>query len=228
MSASTRTSVSTPHTGSAPNRARQLAYTAAVSGAAFIAVMLLAGALDPGYSHLSEGISALASDESHAAGLMTLGFVFLGVTVLTAGTSLWIRLLGRVARWASALLMAAGLITVFDGFARQSCSSLQQSCLHREESGDVSNAHVLHNLSTVVLFVLLVLAGFLLASALKRDDRFTSLLPTRLMAALGLALMVWFGSGAYGDLGGLVQRGLVLVTYGLPVVVALRITRQEA
>ena len=58
-----------------------------MSGAAFIAIVLLAGELDPGYSHLSEGISALASDESQAAGLMTLGFVFLGVTLLSAGRS---------------------------------------------------------------------------------------------------------------------------------------------
>lgn len=30
---------------------------------------------------------------------------------------------------------------------------------------------------------------------------------------------VWFGSGAYSDLGGLVQRALVLSAYGLPVIV---------
>ena len=34
-----------------------------------------------------------------------------------------------------------------------------------------------------------------------------------------LIFFVWFGSGSYSDLGGLVQRVLVLSAYGLPVVV---------
>jgi len=39
---------------------------------------------------------------------------------------------------------------------------------------------------------------------------------------------VWFGSGAYGDNGGLVQRAFLLAAFGLPIVVALRASRRAS
>jgi hypothetical protein len=41
-----------------------------------------------------------------------------------------------------------------------------------------------------------------------------------------LGLFGWFGSGAYGSNGGLVQRALVLTAYGLPLLVAHVTTRR--
>lgn len=222
------TSVTSPHREHATTstRPRQLAHVARAAGLGFVAALLVAGFLDPGYSHLSEGVSALASVESRAAGVMIVGFLLLATTALASGAALWSTLQGKAGRTAAALVIAAGLLTVLDGFARQSCSTLQQACLAREEAGDVSSAHVLHNLSALVLFTFLVVAGFLFAAALRRSDGWRTLArPTRLVAFLTLVLMLWFGSAAFGQLGGLVQRALIVLAYGLPVVLALRLTR---
>jgi hypothetical protein len=206
--------------------ARRLADASLTFAAGFVLILVAAGFIDPGYSQRGEAISALASTESEAGGLMVLGFVFLAGTALTSGLALLRSLRGRAGRSAGVLVTLAGLLTLVCGFARQSCSTLQKSCLDRESTGDVTGAHVLHNLTALVLFALLVIAGFLIASALRRDPRWSHLSRrVRLAAALGAASFIWFGSGAYGDDGGVVQRLLVLVAYGLPLAVALRSSR---
>jgi hypothetical protein len=42
------------------------------------------------------------------------------------------------------------------------------------------------------------------------------------VAFTSLGLVVWFGSGAFGDNGGFVQRAFMASAFGLPVAVALR------
>lgn len=201
------------------------ALVSAGAGAAFVVLLVLAGLLDPGYSPVSEAISALASTESHSAALMTAGFACLGLTSLATGVALLHALRGGLARTAAVLVLLAGVATLGDGWFRQSCSSLQQECLRREASGDVSGAHVLHNLIALPLFLMLVVAAFLLALVARRTTRLHFLgRPALIGACLTLLFFVWFGSGAYGSLGGLVQRALVLLGYGLPLVVALAAT----
>ena len=74
----------------------------------------------------------------------------------------------------------------------------------------------------------LIVANFLLASALRRDGRWTTLArPVRAAAIVATLTFVWFGSGAYAANGGLVQRLLVLLAYGIPVAVAVRTTRDS-
>lgn len=91
----------------------------------------------------------------------------------------------------------------------------------------MSGAHVLHDLLALVLFTGLVVAGFLLAAALRRTPGLAHLArPVRRVAVGTLVLLVWFGSGAYGGNGGLVQRALVLTAYGPPLLVAHVTTRR--
>ena len=134
-------------------------------GAAFTtaAAIVIAGLVDPGYSARSEAISALASVESKSASIMIFGFVTMALTALSAGTALFLVLKGKAARTGSVLVMIAGVLTLVAGFARQSCSTLQQACLDRESAGTVSGAHVTHNLVSLLLFVLLVAGGFFLS-----------------------------------------------------------------
>lgn len=152
-------------------RGRRLALVSAFSATGFILLLILAGLFDPGYSQLSETISALASTESSSAAAMIAGFACLGATAIAAGTALLRSLRGGPARAAAVLVVLAGAATVADGYFRQSCSSLEQQCLDREAAGDVSGAHLLHNLIALPLFTMLVVAGFLLAFAMCRTPR---------------------------------------------------------
>jgi hypothetical protein len=209
--------------------ARTLAVVSAAGAFGFAGVVALAGSLDPGYSHRSEAISALASVESQSAGLMTAGFLSLVVGTVAAGLSLLVMTPGKAGRAAGLLVVLAGAGMVVVTFARQSCSSLQQACLDRESAGTVAGSHVLHNLASLVVFTLLVAAGFVLAAAVRRTPQLRHLSGrARVAAFASLVLMVWFGSGAYGDNGGLVQRAFLLAAFGLPIVVALRASRRAS
>jgi hypothetical membrane protein len=198
-------------TGTTPQTTSSLLPRAAVAGvAAFLLASLVAGFLDPGYSPVSEAISALASTQSEAAGVMIAGFLLGGLGLLAAGSTLW-----RTSRAAGLGTAAAGVLLAVDGLLRQSCSSLQQACADRESAGDVSGAHVAHDLVALVLFVLLAAVAYVLARRLR--SRWV------LWAAVAETLLVvWFGSGAYGEYGGLVQRALVLLAFGLPAYAAAR------
>ena len=68
---------------------------AIVAGAGFGAFALsiaAAGALYQGYSHVREGISALAATDSPSAWVMIAGFLALAVATVSTGVTLWVRL----------------------------------------------------------------------------------------------------------------------------------------
>lgn len=226
---STQTRPRTDIAGTRTDRSldRTLAKVAAGAALAFSAGVAIAGFLDPGYHHRSEGMSALASTESEAAPVMIVAFLFLSLTALASGAALFRTLKGKAARTGSVFVVVAGASAVVVGFARQSCSSLQQACLDREVSGDVAGSHVVHNLVSLFLFVLLVAGGFVLASGLRRNPAFAHLArPTRIAASASLVFMIWFGSQAYGDNGGIVQRVFLLLAFGIPVALALKVTKR--
>jgi hypothetical membrane protein len=203
-----------------------LAHVATGAGVAALAAIALAGFLDPGYSRLGEAISALASQESAAAPVMVAGFVFMAITLLTAGTTLFRVLPGKRAKVGAVLVVLAGLLTVVVGFARQDCSSLQAECLAREAANTVSASHWVHNLVSLPIFVSLVVAGFLWTAGIKRSTGSKSLARVSLVvAAIAAVFFVWFGSSTYGTFGGLVERVLVWLAFGWPAFLAVRVTR---
>jgi len=208
-----------------PTPARMLALIATGAGGAAAVAISLAGVLDPGYSGLSEAISALASQESAAAPVMIVGFVAMAVMLLTSGTVLFMSLPGKGAKVGAVLVLLSGLMTVVVGLARQSCSSLQADCMARESAGMVSPSHWIHNLVSVPLFAFLVVAGFLWTTGLGRSTGSKRLARSSLVVAIAAAaLFVWFGSGVYGTFGGLVERLLVWLAFGWPVYLSVRVT----
>lgn len=205
---------------------RVLARIATGAGLAAGSAIVLAGVLDPGYSARSEAVSALASQESASAPLMILGFFSLALALAAAGAALFGQLPGRRPRAGAALVMLSGALTVVVAVARQDCSTLEVACLARESAGTVSAGHLVHNLVSLVLFVLLVVAAFLLTPGLRRSPGSPSLARIALLVAVtDTVFLLWFGSAAFGSSGGLVQRGLVLLTFGWPVFLAAHLGR---
>ncbi|WP_028645814.1 DUF998 domain-containing protein [Nocardioides sp. URHA0020] len=193
----------------------------------FVAAVVVGGVLNPGYSHRSDAMSSLAAHDATAPGVMIVGFLGLTLALLSAGVVLVRTLSGKAGVAGAVLVILAGATSVVVSFARLDCSPLvSASCVAREKAGTVSGGHVVHNLASLVLFVALVVGLFLLAAGLRRTPGLGHLArPTRAAAVAALVLMVWFGSGAYGDEGGIVQRALVLVAVGWPVFLAGRVNR---
>lgn len=207
-----------------------LGYAASSGLGVFAAAVILGGALNSGYSHRSDAMSSLAAHDASAPLVMTIGFAGLAVALLAAGSGLLSTLKGKAAVAGSVMLLIAGVASVVVGSARLDCSPLTSAaCVASEKAGMVSTGHVVHNLVSALLFLALVIGLFLLAAALRRQTWAVSLSrPTRLAAVAALVLMIWFGSGAYGDNGGLVQRALVLVSVGWPVYLAHTLPRRAS
>jgi hypothetical protein len=51
-------------------------------------------------------------------------------------------------------------------------------------------------------------------------------LPTRVIALLGAAFIIWLFIGTYGSVEGLIQRMFVLAAYGWPIVLAMAPARR--
>jgi hypothetical membrane protein len=206
---------------------RRLGRAAGAGLGVFAAAVVIGGALNDGYSHRSDAMSSLAAHDASAPVVMTIGFAGLAVALLAAGSALLSTLRGKAALVGSGLVMFAGIASVVVGSARLDCSPLTSAaCVASEKAGTVSGGHVIHNLVSLALFLALVIGLFVLAAGLRRNPSAAYLSwPTRIAAFASLVLMVWFGSGAYGDNGGLVQRALVLVAVGWPVYLANRLPR---
>lgn len=197
---------------------------AIVAGAGFGAFALsiaAAGALYPGYSHLRDTISALAATDSPSAWIMIAGFLALAAGTMAAGLTLWVRLrTGIAGRIGAAMVTLAGAGMVVAGLAQQDCSEIVDTCAAAEVAGTVSGHHVVHQLVSLAVFVVLAIALVVLARGLRTSRVWARLaVPTRVAGLVALVATVVMVTVGFGD-GGLVQRLLVTLLFGWPVLLA--------
>src|SRR4051812_48375054 len=122
----------------------------------FAAAIVIAGAIFPGYSHLHEAVSQLASTESPGAPIMIVGFFAMAVGIVAAGLGMFRSLpVGAAARTAAILTVIAGALLFVAGLARPACSDWTGACKAAEDAGTIPLHHVVHNLVSVLLFLLL-------------------------------------------------------------------------
>src|SRR4051812_34931251 len=86
--------------------ARKLAWAALVGQVVFIASWVVAGALQPGYSHANQGVSELGARGAEHPLIVNAGLVVFGLTFVALGVAL---LAVLPSRGAAALFMAAGV-----------------------------------------------------------------------------------------------------------------------
>lgn len=198
------------------------AIVAGVGFGVFALSTATAAALYPGYSHVRDTISTLAATDSPSAWIMIAGFLALAAGTMAAGLTLWVRLrTGIAGRVGAVMVILAGAAMVVAGLAQQDCSELVDTCAAAEVAGTVSGPHAIHQLVSLAVFVVLAIALVVLARGLRTSGTWAQLaVATRLagMAAFTVvALMVTVG---FGDVGGLVQRTLVALVFGSPVLLA--------
>jgi hypothetical protein len=188
----------------------------------FAVASVVAGALDPGYDPLREGISALAATTSPSAAVMIGGFLALAVGTISAGLALWSRLSrGTAGRIGAGLVLLADAGMVVVALARQDCSELIGACTAAERAGTLSGHHVLHQLVSLAVFAALIAALFVLPRGLRRNHAWARwAVPTRLAGLAALVALVALLRGTSGDLGGLVQRAFIALVLGWPVLLA--------
>jgi hypothetical membrane protein len=207
---------------------RRLAGTSAVAGPVFFtAAWFVAWAVQDEYSPRREDISALAALDAEQPWIMVIGFLSLGLGIIGLGLGLASVLAGGLsARVGSLLVTFAGLGILVAGLARNDCSSELAACKAREDAGELSWHHHVHDLVSLVVFLALVAAQLVLARAFGRNARWHDLRSYAMRSgALTFALLVLYGSGAIGDWNGLVQRVFLAVPFIWIAVLGLRLRR---
>jgi hypothetical membrane protein len=210
----------------------RLARIGAVGVASFFVASIITAALNPGYSHAREAVSALAATDARFAWIMITGFMISAVGMSSTGIALWRRFAGnRAARAAAGIMMLAGPLMVVAGLARQDCSERLPTCVDFGEGTGASSHFWVHQYVSLLLFVLMTVALFLLARGLRRDDGMSGFaVPTRvagLFCLLVIVVMIVDEMKSIDSYAGLAQRAFVLVLFGWPVVVAAARCRPE-
>jgi hypothetical membrane protein len=185
-----------------------------IGAALFAAATVLAGALYPGYSHLHEAVSQLAATNSPSAPIMIIGFFALGVGVVAAGVDMLRTLRGAAGRTAGALTVISGALLFVVGLARPACSDFIGACRAAEDAGTIPLHHVLHNLISALLFLLLTIAVFLQARAVAGNGAKRLGPPALLVGVVSSVTLVTLVVASLGPVAGLVERAYLLVLFG--------------
>ena len=148
--------------------ARVLAWTALVAQLAFVASWLVAGALDPGYSHLEHGVSELGAGNAENPLLANAALVALGLSFAAVGLSVLAALPRRPARGVVAgLFAAAGLGLALAGAFPLDCGmAIDERCRDLWKAGELSWQHDAHLLTGFVAQIFFLVTPFAISRAL--------------------------------------------------------------
>jgi Protein of unknown function (DUF998) len=211
------------------NAAKAWSIIAVVGLAAFVSAVVVAGVGNSGYSPLSEGVGGLGAQNATDPDLMNAGFLALAVATVAAGAALLRLLPGRSGVAAAIIVASAGLIETAVAFVRQDCSTARTRCADAEVSGRLSLSHTLHQILALGLAVGLIVSLFMMAASLRRLSGGASLAKlTQWAGVASIGMFVWLGSQLYGDLGGVVEKLLMALVYGWPVLLAVALSRQRS
>lgn len=202
---------------------RILALGGIAGPALFTVVVLVLGALRPGYSHLQHFISELGVAGTPYAALMNYaGFVPAGLMLAVFGVALAFTLpSGRLVRLAAVLVTTYGL-----GIAASGMMSCDLGC----PQGEGSLENVVHNTIAPVSFLCLIAAMAVLGVRVRNFPawRHLSLFSLLASAAALCLLVVLAGSLDSRVLTGLWQRLLLAVLFIWCAIVGMEVFRHPA
>jgi hypothetical protein len=216
----------------AARRRRRLARLGVAAQVTFVASWLLAAAWQgPRYSVLAHSISDMYAETAPGAAFLIIVITLCGAaTIWFAWRSLRpaLRPAGRLATAGSALLALSvfGLGDLLTVTEREACRLADPGCT---ASSQVSNSGgTLDGLLTTAGLLLFILAGFLLAAAMKRVPGWQAWVrPVRWTMVLMIALLVGDGLAAGGGYSGLLERLIALAGAAGIAVLAAGVSRRS-
>jgi hypothetical protein len=211
-----------------PGLVRGLAWFALVGQAVFVASWIVAGALDPGYSHADSGVSTLAAEDAENPWIVNGGFVVLGLSIAALGPALAAVLPRRRASWAAAALFVLSGVSIGSIAALPvGCDFSSAACEARFEAGDLSWQTSAHIWVSFLFDFAFIGTAFALGRALWPGP----LAAAAIMAALTGITIVGLSTVFYesvGEGGGVVQRIGWLTTHAWVAIVAIGVLHRSA
>ena len=153
----------------APSKAlaRRLSWVALAGQVLFVASWVIAGALEPGYSHLDAGVSVLSAGDAQHPWIVATGLVVMGLSLGALGPALLAVLRPRRARGvAAASLAVAGAGFVAVGVLPIDCSLDEAHCRVLSDAGELSWQHYAHLWTGLLIQLSLSIAPFAVVRAL--------------------------------------------------------------
>src|SRR3954447_21311691 len=147
--------------------ARALTWVALAGQVVFIAAWVVAGALEPGYSHIDQAVSELAARTAAHPGIVTAGVVAFGLSFAALGMAMPAALPRRRAgRIAAALFVGAGLAIALTAVFRLDCGPSVEHCRDLWRDGALSWQQDAHVWTAFGAQLLLAATPFAIAAAL--------------------------------------------------------------
>jgi hypothetical protein len=189
---------------------RSLVWLAFAGQVAFVVSWIVAGALEPGYSHAAQGVSQLAARSAAHPWIVVVGLSALGVSFFLLGVALW-RVLSRRRALVLLAFALAGAALVVSALIRLDCEFSDHHCRALWDAGRLSWHQEGHLWAGLASQLALGLTPFALARALWPGTAGAAALSA---GAVGVAIGVvsFFGFGLDGA-GGLVQRADLFVLH---------------
>ena len=196
---------------------RTLALFAITAQVAFVISWIVAGALEPGYSHLERGVSGLAARDAEHAWIVTAGLVLLGLSLVAIGVAVrGVLLRGRAATIAAAGFVVGGIaLTLSAGFPLDCYPAEGTVCEQRWRDGDLRWTHYAHDWLGLVSSLGILATPFAIARALWARPAAALAAGSGIVGIVlfGLSFVLWFATGAGDDLGGGWQRVQLLALH---------------
>ena len=201
--------------------ARALAAGAIAAQVVFVVAGVVAGAIDSGYSHVEDGVSALGGRHAEHPWIVNTAIVLFGLSFVAIGLALRAVLPRRRARTAAVVLfVAAGIVIGAAGFLPIDCSFSQQSCEDAWRAGELSWQTDAHIWASLISQVLIASLPFAIAAALRPGPVSTVALAIGVFAVAATAVGMALAFAEVGDYGVGQRIGLFLV-HGWIVIVAI-------
>ena len=200
---------------------RALAAGAIAAQVGFVVAWIVAGALDPGYSHIEEGVSELGGRDGAHPWIVNSAIFLFGLSFVAVGVALRTVLPRRRARTvALALFVITGVLTAAVAFLPVDCSFAQKSCEDAWRAGELSWQTDAHVWIAVVTPLLITAMPFAIALALRPGPVSTVALGIGAFAVVATAVGTALGVTEVGNYGFGQRIGLFLV-HGWIVIVAV-------
>src|SRR4051812_38325870 len=182
--------------------ARALVWAAFAGQALFFASWIVAGALQPHYSHIDSYVSELAARDAAHPWIDTIGIAAFGVSLVCLGAALFAALRRRRALPAAAFALA-GLAGILEAVFPLDCATtISHHCQALQDASALSWQHYAHLWLGLATTVFLVLTPFALARALWPGTTGAVLLGIG-TTGLAIGVLSTFGGEAPGAADGL-------------------------
>jgi hypothetical protein len=200
---------------------RRLAWLAIAGQLLFVVAWVVAGALEPGYSHLRNYFSDLAARDAAHPGVMRAGLIVLGISVAALAPALLATLRPRLSsRVAAAGFVVAGAALVASALLPLDCHISHQACSDRFHAGDLSWQTSGHLWAGLVFDVAFVITPYAIARALwPRHAALLALVAAS--SALPILVATMVGEDAFDGTAGLNQRLGFLAVHAWVLMVAV-------